>query len=39
MQEVRKAIICKLEEVKLSELCDMVRDLQGPMDNHSDYII
>ena len=39
MQDASKAIICKLEEVKLSELCDMVRDLQGPMDNHSDYII
>ena len=39
MQEVRDAIVSALEGVTVSNLCDRVRDLQGPMDNPLDYII
>ena len=39
MQEVRDAIVGALEGVTVLDLCDRVRDLQGPMENPLDYII
>lgn len=39
MKEVRDAIVKILETVTLAQLCDRVRQLQGPQSNLMDYII
>lgn len=39
MKEVRDAIVKILETVTLAQLCERVRQLQGPLANPMDYII
>lgn len=39
MKEVREAIVKVLENVTLAQLCDRVRNLQGPHENPMDYMI
>jgi Rrf2 family protein len=39
MKEVRDAIVRILENVTLAQLCERVRNLQGPHENPMDYMI
>jgi Rrf2 family protein len=39
MKEVREAIVKILENVTLAQLCERVRNLQGPQENPMDYVI
>ena len=39
MKEVRAAIVKILENVTLAQLCERVRNLQGPQENLMDYVI